>query len=492
MAIDLKIAVPLLALALLLPVGGCMVGPDYSRPQTAADTAEGYANAEPEDPNVPANLDNQWWENFGDDVTAELVREALDDNYDLKIAAARVLQSRGFLREVRGRKYPEVFYNASRDRSKRSFNFGGLGGGGRFSVITTTWQQNFSINWLVDFWGKLRHAEKAAFEQLLASSANQQAVRHTIIAEVIKARIEIATLQNRLEIARATTASRKKTLEIVERRYAEGLVGPVDIRLARENLASAQSVEPSVERSLIIAGHALDVLLGRAPATSERLPRTLSDLPELEPVPVGLPALLLERRPDIRAAEYALQAANDQVGVSISMLFPDFTFAAGWGRSGDVWEDIWMDETEIYNALFSVAQPVFRGGQIRGGIDQAKAQYKELAIAYGKTVLTAMREVEDALVSENKFREQYRYALKQLSEAAAAEELSRSRYQRGVESILTVLESERRRRLAEEQVAILKGRIWDARVNLFLALGGDWVNEEEQNNDNNTVAKDEE
>jgi outer membrane protein TolC len=248
--------------------------------------------------------------------------------------------------------------------------------------------------------------------------------------------------------------------------------------LARENLAAAKAVAPAIELSLIRARNGLDVLLGRRPAASGPLPQTLAELPSLEPVNIGIPAALLDRRPDIIAAEMSLRAANERVGVSIAQLYPDLTLTADLGRSADAWSDIWKDETEIYSAVFRLAQPVFRGGQLRAQVDAAKARYAELAADYAAAVLKALQEVEDALIGEQILQERLEFVQLQFDQALAAERLSQQRYLRGLESILVVLESERRRRNAENALAILKGRIWTTRVNLFLALGGDWTAEQ--------------
>ena len=461
---------------------GCLVGPDYSRPETLAETSETYfhAGAHKQDVNDFTDADG-WWEGFGDPITAELVHQALANNYDLKAAAARVLQAQAVLAEMRGRQWPDVSFNLSRDRSKRSFNLGsGPFGGGRFSVMSTTWSQDFTVNYILDLFGKLKHSERAAWADMLASEASEQALTNSIIAGVINSRINIATIQRRLSIARANTESRQRIQEIVERRYAQGLVGPVDIRLARENLAASKAAEPAVELSLITARHALDVLLARPPGSSKDLPETLEDLPDLGPVPIGVPARLLDRRPDVKAAELALRSANERIGVSIAQLYPDLTLTANYGANADEWRDIWESYSETYGLLMRLAQPIFRGGQIRAQIDAAEARYAELAANYAGTVLTAMREVEDALVSEQMLQNQLQHAKDQFRQAKAAEELSRQRYQQGLTGFLVVLETERRRRIAEEQLTILKGQIWTTRVTLYLALGGDWNNQEEE------------
>ncbi|MHC4636395.1 MAG: efflux transporter outer membrane subunit [Planctomycetota bacterium] len=463
----------LFVVVLLISTTGCTVGPEYVRPETAADTDEGFFNTGKHNQDI-TDLDSmyRWWERFADETTAYLVRQALVNNYDIKASASRVIQAQAFLAQSKGAQLPSLTYNVGRARSKSSFNFGT----GRISPLVTTFSQDFTASYLLDLFGKLKHAERAAWSDMLAAQASEQAIANSIIASVIISRVQIATLQKQLEIAKANTASRKDTMQIVERRYSEGLVGPVDVRLARENLASSQALEPKIESLLIQAQHALDVLLGRRPGSSASLPTTLPELPNLEAVPIGLPASLLDRRPDVLAAELSLRSANELVGVSIAQLYPDLTLTGMVGRNADRWRDLWIDETEVYSAITHLAQPVFNGGQIRAQIEASKARYEELAYNYASTVLDALKEVEDSLVSEEKLQAQLMHVEFQVGEALAAENLSRERYQRGVEVILTVLESERRRRLAETELAILKGDIWINRVNLFLALGGDWGN----------------
>ncbi len=465
-----------------LVFSGCLVGPKYSRPENAADTSENYYNSDDyiEDVNEAAVI-GRWWEKFGDPITSELVREALENNYELKAAAARVLQAQAALKEASGRKLPDVSFALGRSRSKMSFNLGGGPfGGGRFSVLSTTWTQDVSVAYVLDLFGRLRHAERAAWADMLGTKVSEQALTNSLIATVINTRINIATLQRRLAIARANSEIRRRTLEIVERRYEQGLVGPVDLRLARENLASAEALEPVIEVSLVTAHHALDVLLARIPGSSEELPKTLEELPDLKPVPVGVPAMLLDRRPDVMAAELALRAANERIGVSIAQLFPDLTLSAALGGSADRWRDIWEHFSETYSLMTNLAQPIFRGGQIRAQIDASKARHVEMAANYGQTILNAMKEVEDALVVEKFLQEELEHTEDWFEEAKAAEELSRQRYQQGVEGIMVVLETEQRRRGAEEALTVLKGDIWTTRVNLYLALGGDWDYEEQE------------
>lgn len=484
-----------IALGLFVPVTGCMVGPKYKRPETVLNKVDRFAHAPEKTPDVnDVAKPDLWWERFGDPTTTELVQKALEQNYDLKAGAARVLQAQAILRQASGQRWPSVAYGLNGARSKQFFNFGGgeetampvlpppfdqldlgfLSGG--FSPLTTTWSQSVSATYIVDLFGRLRRAQRAAWADLLAADTSRQALINSVIANVIQARVNIATLERRLDIAQANIASWEKTLEITERRYEQGIIGPVDVRLARTNLEAARAQEPVLRQSLATAVNALDVLLAEPPGISSSLPRTLPELPQLEPVPVGVPAALLDRRPDVKAAELQLVAANERVGVSIAQLYPDLSLTASYGLAGTEWRDIWhrSAQSEIYSGIMNLSAPIFQGGALRAQVKAAKARFQELAAQYAGTALNAMREVEDALVGEMLLQEQLEHVEIQVREAQAGEELSRQRYEQGVESILTVLESQRQRRLAEEQLAVLKGQIWITRVNLHLALGGDW------------------
>ena len=463
----------------LVMLQGCMVGPKYKRPVTVIEPADTFVNAGSyrQDPNSVDAIDN-WWLQFGDATTTDLVRRALGNNYELKAAAARVLQAKAALDQARGVKLPDVSYNLARNRNKMSFAFGPE----RFSNISTTWSQNISVGYILDLFGNLRHSERAAWADLLAAGANQQALTNSIIATVIRARIEIATMQKRLDIARKNTVSRKKTLQIVQNRYNQGLVGPVDIRLARERLAAAQAAQPAIELSLAIALHALDVLLAQRPGISSDLPHSLPDLPDLAPLNVGVPVSLLDRRPDVLAAEMSLRAANDRIGVSMANMYPNITLSASIGRNADTWHEMWRNETEVYSAVMQLAQPIFEGGQLRAQVRASKARYEELAAVYASVVINAIREVEDALVSGQLLQRQLEHVKVQFEQAVAAEQLADQRYERGIETILTVLETQRSRIAAEEALAVLRGNLWTTRVNIYLALGGDWTTRENDSN----------
>lgn len=450
---------------------GCTVGPEYLRPETTADAGGGFLNTPAgwTDANdICAN--GAWWRCFGDQVTADLVVLALERNTDLKAAAAKVLEAEALLAQSHGIRLPDVSYAAARRRAKASGSPFGFEG----SFFSTIYTQNVNVSYIVDFFGKLRRAEKAAVADLLATEADRQTLRHAIISQVVRTRIQIATQQRLLDVARANIKSRAETLRIVERRYNSGLVGPLEVYLARENLAAARALEPQIVESVKLAQHSLDVLTGQRPGALAQLPDRLGALGEPEPVPVGLPAALLDRRPDVRAAELRLRAATERVGVSIAALFPDLTLSGSWGYLSSRFSMLTNPQNEVYSAIIGLAAPIFKGGQLKAQVDAAKARATGAAENYAGVVLVALREAEDALVRQQTLKDRIGYLEERLTQAMRAESLARERYMRGVEQILIVLETERRRRIGENELIRTTGDLWNARVELFLALGGSW------------------
>jgi len=220
------------------------------------------------------------------------------------------------------------------------------------------------------------------------------------------------------------------------------------------------------------------VLVGRRPGTGDPLPDTLPELPDLEPVPPGLPAALLDRRPDLRQAELGLYAATSRIGAAMADLYPSLSLTGSAGIRSDTLSGLTSSDGLVYSAVANLLAPLFSGGQLRAGVDAAEARAEQAAAMYAGAVLTALREVEDALVLNATNRRRVELTEERVTEARAADRLARDRYQRGVDTLLTVLDTEHRLRLAEESLITARADMWNVRINLFLALGGDWVTEE--------------
>lgn len=465
--------------AMLLGSTGCNVGPNYERPVTAATESREYKWL-PEEWAVDVNevnVSNAWWESFNDPATDELVVRALINNTDLQSAAAAVDRSRALLAAAFGVRLPEADLGFNRTQQKLSFNFPG----GRESFIAKDYSLDLRISYMVDIFGKLRRAENAAEYDLFATENARQALGHAIVAQVVQTRIQIATQHRLLEINEETISNWQKALEIIERRYQQGLSPSVDVYIAKENLANVLAQKTLIEQTLVLTLHALDVLCGQAPETTKDLTTdTLGPLPPLTAIPAGIPAQLLDRRPDVRAAEMQLAAATERIGVSIAQMYPDLTLTATGGYSSDEFRDLIDSDAEVYSFIINAFAPVFKGGRLKAGVEAAEATAREAAATYSGAVLTAMKEVEDALVKQQKLAERIQHLDERVLQAQEAERLAAQRYFEGVDNFLIVLETERRRRNADNELALSQGDLWTARVELFLALGGDWNIEEIQ------------
>jgi len=457
-------------LATLTLVGGCTLGPEPERPVTAADVSDTYVHATVQEAAELPEV-SPWWRTFGDDTTTDLVELALQNNTDLQAAVGRVLEAEANLRRAGGARLPQVGYGAGAQRQKMSFV---LPGAGRREIFSTTYSYDFNITWQADLFGRLKRTQQATWASLLAEEAAQEAVVHTVVAMVVRSRVQIAILERAVTITREITTSWGSTLATVERRYRSGLADAVDLHLARENLASARAAGVVIEGELNLARLALDVLVGRRPGMGPELSETLSELPGLEPVPLGLPVELLDRRPDLRQAEMRLAATTYGVGAALANLYPDLSLTASAGVRSDTLTDIISVDGLVYNAVANLVGPLFTGGQRRADVDAARARTDQAIANYAGVVLQALREVEDALVLGDTSDRNLDFTRERVSEARAADRLAKQRYQRGVASMLTVLETERRLRLAEQAIITATADVWNARIDLFLALGGDW------------------
>lgn len=457
----------------LVLLAGCTLGPEPERPVTAADVSESFVYAAQAE-TAPLPEVTPWWQTFGDETTVELVELALQNNTDLMAAAARVLEAEANLRRAGGARLPQVGYGANASTQQVSFVLPNIG---RQQIESTTYGYDLNVSWQADLFGRLKRTRQSAWAGLLAEEASREAVMHSVVASVVRARVLVATAAWALDITRQITSSWESTTQTVERRYRAGIAGAVEVHLARENLASARAAEAVVEGQLEQARLALDVLVGRRPGSAEMLPKTMPQLPSLDPVPLGLPAALLDRRPDLRQAEMQLSAATYGVGAAMANLYPDLSLTGSVGASADRLNDLTISDGLVYNAIANLVGPLFTGGQRRADVDAARARADQATAIYAGAVLNALREVEEALVIGHATVESFNLTTERVVEARAADRLAKERYQRGVETLITVLETERRLRLAEQAIITSTADVWNARIDLFLALGGDWGTE---------------
>ena len=455
-------------LLVLLMAGGCKVGPNYHRPPIATPTGWRLG---PTSADSIANL--PWWEIYRDPVLTNLISKALLDNQDLRIAAARVEQSLGNYRSQRAALVP--WLNGSADWSR-----------GRSGIAGETASQFDAFGLLsyeVDFWGRLRRLTEAARAQMLASEEGRKSVYIGLVAQVAAIYFDLRGLDEQLAIARNTRESRANSLRLTLVRYDnnQGIASELDVRQAETQVYSAENSISQIERAIGITENALSLLLGDNPGSIAR-GEALDGQNLPAAVPAGIPADLLFRRPDVRAAEQQLIAANANIGAARAAFLPTISLTAALGVQSLELEDLLTSgASRAWRFTPQIAGPIFNGGQIRAGVQMAEAQKTELLAAYQRSIQNAFREVDDALLSIAKLQEQISVGTANVTAERRRLSLSLDRYENGVSSYLEVLDSERSLFSAELALVEYRSDHLSAIAQLYKALGGGWEQTAPQN-----------
>jgi multidrug efflux system outer membrane protein len=456
----------LVALAFLL-LTGCKVGPNYKRPPVTVP--DGYRGLAPEaGPQTPASLgDEKWWTVFQDQQLQQLIREALAQSYDVRIAAARVLQAQAAVGITRADQFPTISGGASANNQ-------------RFPRTPTTAEYetspvgvNLSLFWELDFWGKFRRATEAARASLLATEWGQKAVISSLVSNVASAYFQLLELDLEMDISRNALTSRKESLRLVEIRAKGGTTSLLDVRQSEQLVYTAAASIPDLERRIEQEENLISILLGKNPAPVTRGKPLLENV-VLPTVPAGLPSSLLDRRPDIQSVEQQLVAANAQIGVAKAAYFPQITLTGLGGYQSNALTDLFTGPAGLWSFGGQLAQPIFTAGKIRSNVRLTEAQKEEAVLFYQQSIQQAFREVSDSLVAYRKNQE-FRAQQELLSAAAQdATRLANVRYQGGVTSYLEVLDSDTR--YFDAQLGLAQAELNErlALVQLYNALGGGW------------------
>ena len=447
---------------------GCAVGPNYKRPSVnAPDTYRGLTAEEAAKTESASLGDQKWWEVFQDERLQDLIRTALQENYDVRIAANRILQAQAQLGITRANQLPTIASGAeaTNQRSPQS----------RFlpAFDTSANQVNLSLHWELDFWGRFRRATQAARANLLASQWARQAVISSLVSNVATAYFQLRELDLELEISRRTLASRQDSLRLTQLLSDHGATSLLDVRQAEQLVYTAGEQIPDLERRIEQQENFISILLGKNPAAVPR-GRKLTEQPHAPEVPAGLPSSLLERRPDIRQAEQQLIAFNAQIGVAKAAYFPQISLTGTGGYQSVALTSLFSGPAGLWNFGASLTQPIFTGGRIRSGVRFAEAQQQEALLVYQQTIQQAFREVSDALVAYRKNQEFRRQQELLTQSAQDAARLSDMRYRGGVTSYLEVLTNETNYFSAELSLTQAQRNELLALVQLYKALGGGW------------------
>lgn len=431
--------------------------------------------AEPEQWTAGANADtvaDHWWRAMGAAPLDSLVALALEHNYDLKVAGARLAQAQAQARIAGAPLWPQLGGNAT--GSQRKQNFVGLPIPGVVDKVLTSESTTFGVeltaSWEADLWSRLRAGAQAALADAAAVAADFRAARLSLAAQTARAYFAAVEAGRQVELARATVANYRLSAERIENRYGRGLRSSLDVRLSRSSLAAAEATLAQRQQQQDAALRQLELLLGRYPSARIAVG---GELPTVGgPVPAGLPAQLVGRRPDLIAAERRLAAADRRLAQARRALLPSISLTASTGRSSIALNDLLDGDYSVWNLVGNIAQPLLQGGRLRAGVKQAASAAEQALFAYAQSALRAYGEVEGALNAEGLLAEQERALATAAEEAVAARALAEERYARGLADLITLLEAQRGAFDAESRLLAVRRQRLHTRINLHLALGG--------------------
>jgi outer membrane protein, multidrug efflux system len=457
-----------LSLVSVISLSGCMVGPDYQRPKANVPASFRGPYPEEEAKTDASSLgDQKWWEVFQDEQLQALIRSAIQQNYDVRIAATRVLQAQAQLGITRSNQFPQVVGGASlsAQRTAQTIVFP--------PIEQSVGELNLSASWQLDFWGQYRRATEAARANLLATEWGRRAVINSLIANLASAYFELRALDLQLEISRVSLTARQESLRLTTFLANGGNTSELDVRQAEQLVYTASEEIPDLERRMQQQENFINLLLGNNPGAIARGLR-LTEQPHAPEIPAGIPSQILERRPDIRQAEQVLVAANAEIGVARAAYYPQIALTGTGGFQSDALARLFSGPAGLWSFGGSLAQPIFTAGRIHSQVKLAEAQQQEAVLVYQQSIQSAFRDVSDALISYKKnwqFREQQELLTDSARDAAR---LSNLRYKGGVTSYLEVLTNETNYFSAQLNLAQAEANELLALVQLYQALGGGW------------------
>jgi multidrug efflux system outer membrane protein len=458
----------LLALMVTALCAGCTVGPNYQRPdipmppawRTATDTARSLA-------------DLGWWQLFDDHALQQCIRIALHNNNDLQLAIAHVSEARALLGMARAAQFPQLDAGARYTYQRLSETSFPPVEKLQVDPEMDLFRTDLDLSFEIDLWGRLRRGTEAARAEMLASEDNQRTVLMTLVSDVAQAYFDLLELDREAEIDRHTLASRQESLALVRHRYDDGLASDLDVKRAEEALAAAAATVPDVERRSAQTENRLRLLLGQNPGP---IPRGESLYRQHLPpeIPAGLPAALLERRPDIRAAEARLVAANARIGEAKAAFFPHISLTGAFGAESVALSDLFTGPSRVWQVRPTMLLPIFHAGRLSAHLHATEARERQALIQYRQSIQQAFREVEDALVFHRKARDIRTVREQRVRAAQQALGLANLRYTNGVSSYLDVLDAERQLFSAETELTQTTRDQLLAVVQVYKALGGGW------------------
>ncbi len=444
-------------------LSGCAISPDYQRPaiKTPQAWTVSYEAA-------AGMIDAAWWKQFEDPVLDQLITTALTNNLDLMAATARVDQFLGQFRTTRSEAFPQLGASAGISRQQET-KTGLIPGGSRYN----SYQGTLALSWELDLWDKIRRATEAAQADLMASEATRRTILLTLVSNVAGSYITLLGLDQQLEIAKETEKTYAESLQIFRLRHKYGTVSQVEVSQVESEYEDARQLIPLLEGQISQQEHLISVLLGQNPTTIRRGKRL--DEMTIPGIPGGLPSQLLGQRPDIIAAEQALIAANARIGVAKALYFPSVSLTGALGLATAHSEDLFKNDSGTWSIGGDLLAPIFTFGNIEGQVLTAEAVQREALYNYRQSIISAFREVEDALVATTKGRKSQEAQGRRVRALETYARLSKDQYDIGTTSYLQVLDANRS--LFSSQLDYVKTQtvVMTSLVDVYRSMGGGWL-----------------
>jgi len=448
-------------------LSGCTIGPDYKRPAVARpETFRGQATAE-----AASLADVPWWEAFQDPILKGLIQDALGSNYDVRIAAARVQEARANLGVARSDYFPSLDYGGGASRARMLP--GVLGGVGAQAPASDLYSATMSMSWELDIWGRIRRSNEAARATLLSTEDARRGVWLTLVSDLAQAYFQLLALDVQLQIARDSTQAYQGTYDLFLDRLNHGIASKLETSRALGALGVAQATIPQLERDIVARENQIRILLGKAPGPIPR-GQPMYQQPVVPAVPAGLPSALLERRPDLRQAEQQLVAANARIGVAKAEFFPKLSLTSLFGTASPEMSALTGGTATIWAVAGMFSGPLFNAGRTRGIYRASIAQWEQVRLQYEQAVLTALREVSDALTALAKLTDAEAGQDTAVRALADAVDHATDRYRQGLASYYEVLEAQQQLYPAQITLAQIRQDRLLTYVRLYKALGGGW------------------
>jgi len=458
-----------------------MIGPNYFRPKIDTPVAWRFEVKETRDLTNTA-----WWEQFNDPVLNELIQTALQENKDLRIATARVDEFIGRFGTTRSNLFPQMGADA-RALRERVTEKGYAPLSPSIDPIHRGYQGIISAGWEIDVWGRLRRSTEAACAELLGSEEGRRTVILTLVTAVANTYIELRSLDRQLEIAKYTATIREGSYKLFKMRFEQGIISELELSQVKSEYEDALATIPLYEKFIAQQENALSILLGQNPRA---IPRGKNiDQLVLPGVPAGVPSAILERRPDILQAEQDLIAANARIGVARSLYFPTISLTGDWGAASAALNDLFSGPSHIWSYAVQSSVPIFTAGGISGLVTSAKAIQQQTLYRYQQVIQNAFREVDDALIDQQKTGERLQAQARQVDALRTYSRMARLRFDEGYTSYIEVLDAERSLFNVELSYTQTHGDLFRALINLYKAMGGGWIVTAERMTINSSPAK---